>query len=172
MTEKNIVIDALELDYEGIFDINDFLTKIDQIIKQAGYVKTEKRRSEQVFQEGKVFSIELRPVKRKNPDVYLMVKMRISVTGLQNTSIVRGDRKINLQKGKIHIIFDAWHFSTIEFRWEAPWFIFFKKLAHKALSSTHIIDPPGVDEVAKDCHYMYDNIRAFLNLYRHVEERR
>jgi hypothetical protein len=172
MTEKNLVIDGLELDYEGIFNMHDFLDKIDELAAKRGYAKSEKRREEHVYPSGKSFSIELKPTKVKNPDLWLTIKMRINIKDVKDTIVKREKRKVRLQKGKIHIIFDAWVFSTIEFKWEAPWYTFFRKVFQKAFSLTHIISAPETGEVSADCHYVYDNLRAFLNLYRYMKEKK
>ena len=46
MVEKTLVIDGLELNYKGLFDVNGLLKKIDKNIGARGYSKGEKRREE------------------------------------------------------------------------------------------------------------------------------
>ena len=65
MSEKKLVIDGLELHYEGLFDLNNMLNAIDKYAAERGYSKGEKRRQEKVTPSGKEFNIELRPTKVK-----------------------------------------------------------------------------------------------------------
>ena len=170
MTEKNLVIDGLELNYEGLFNIDHLLSKIDEVTAKVGYSKVEKRREEHVAPSGKKFHIELRPTKRMSEDDWLTIKMRIFITELKDVVVTREGRKIKLQSGKIHIIFDSFVFGSHEWKWESPWFTFMKKLFEKVAFKIWTEKHEG--KVSEDTHYVYDQIRGFLNLYRYGEERK
>lgn len=170
MTEKNLVIDGLELDYEGVFDMGQLLAKIDEAASKKGYSSSEKRREEHVTPSGKEFHIELRPTKRMSEDDWLTIKMRIFITNLKDVAVVREKRKVKLQSGKIHIIFDSFVFGSHEWKWEAPWFTFAKKLYEKI--AYKIWTDKYEDLVSGDTHFVYDEIKGFLNLYRYGEERK
>ena len=64
MTEKNLIVDGLELHYKGLFDLQRLLKEIDRYSSERGYTKGEKRREEKITTSGKEFSMELRHIKR------------------------------------------------------------------------------------------------------------
>ncbi len=165
MTEKNLVIDGLELKYKGLFNIRDLLDKIDSLTKERGYKKFEKRRKEIVKTTGKEFSMELRPIKKKTEFYELMVNIRISITNLQEVEVVVDEIKKKMHKGEINIIFDAYTLTDYKARWEqTPWYFFLRLMFEKVFFKVHT--DKYVGEVMDDTHFIYNNLRAHLHLQR------
>jgi len=163
MSEKKLYLDGLELNYEGLFNLNSFLKAIDGLIKQRGYVKGEKRREEIIKSTGREFSIELRPVKKKTDYFVLMVKMRIYITDMTDVEVVKDDVRTIMNKGKVYIIFDAWTTTDYEFQWQQkPLFYFLRNLFERVIYKFHT--DRYSDELVDDTHFMYNNIKAFFNL--------
>jgi hypothetical protein len=163
MSEKNLYLDGLELDYEGTFDIKELLKTIDGLIKQRGYSKGEKRREEVIREKGKAFSMELRPVKKKTDYFVLMIKMRIHITDMTDVEVIKDDMKTMMNKGKVSILFDAWTTTDYEFRWEKkPLFYFLRNLFERTIYKFHTDRFAG--ELVEDTRFIMNNIRAFLNL--------
>ena len=163
MSEKKLYLDGLELDYEGLFDLNALLKAIDGVVKDRGYTKGEKRREDIIKSTGREFSIELRPVKRKTDYFVLMVKMRIYITNMTDVEVLKDDVRAMMNKGNISIIFDAWTTTDYEFRWEqSPLFYFLRNLFERIIYKFHT--DRYADELIEDTHFMYNNIKAFLNL--------
>jgi len=168
MTEKKLVIDGLELHYAGLFDLDELLKEIDKACAERGYTKNEKRRVEITKPEGKEFSIELRPTKRKTEYFVLMLKIRIDITNLKEVDIIKDNRRARVQEGKVDGLFDAWTTSWYEFRWEQkPLYYFLRNMYERFVKIIHtdIHD----DEVADDCHYVHTQVKAFLNLHQFLE---
>ena len=168
MVEKRHVIDGLELHYDGIFDLKELLTAIDKYTHERGYGKSEKRRQEIVKEEGKIFSMELRPTKIKTEYYSLMIKIRINITNLEEVEITKGKgkRKTKMNKGNISMLFDAWENTDYMHRWEKkPIFYFLMILANKYWKMFHIGKFQG--ELVEDTHYIHKNITAFLNLHHY-----
>ena len=165
MSEKRLVIDELELNYSGLFDINELLNAIDQIAADKGYSKQEKRRTETVTQTGKEFYMELRPVKRKTAYYVLMLKLRISIHNMKEVEVRRDDKKVILNEGEIKILFDAWTTTDFEFRWESnPIYYFLRNMFERAFWKVHT--DRYLDELVEDCHFLHRNIKAYLNAHR------
>ena len=163
MSEKKLYLDGLELTYEGLFDLRELLKTIDGLIKQKGYVKGEKRRAELVRAAGREFSIELRPVKKKTDYFVLMVKMRVSITDMTDVEVVKDDIRTIMNKGSINILFDAWTTTDYEFQWQQkPLFYFFRNLFERVIYKFHV--DRYADELMDDTHFLYNNIKAFLNM--------
>jgi len=163
MSEKKLYLDGLELNYEGLFNLNELLKAIDSIIKDRGYAKGEKRREETIKSTGREFSMELRPVKKKTDYFVLMIKMRISVTNMTDVEVLRDDVRTIMNKGNVSIIFDAWTTTDYEYRWEqSPLFYFLRNLFERVIYKFHT--DRFADELIDDTHFFYNNIKAYLNL--------
>ncbi len=166
MSEKKILIDGLELHYEGMFDLNEFLKAIDKFTAEKGYGKSEKRRQEAISTSEKEFSMELRPTKAKTEYYSLMIKIRIHITNIRDVTVVKNKLKTKMQKGDVSMIFDTWTTTDFEMRWErSPIYYFLRMVFIKFIwrVSTEKWDSEGID----DTHAIYDNIKAHLNLYRY-----
>ena len=53
MTTKRLVVDGLELNYDGMFSLKSLLDNIDKSLSSRGYAKNEKRRTEKVSEDKK-----------------------------------------------------------------------------------------------------------------------
>jgi hypothetical protein len=166
MPEKKIVIDGLELSYEGLFDLNDLLKAIDKYARERGYAKREKRRQEIVRPGGKEFSMELRPTKIKTEYYALMIKIRINITNLQEVEVLKNKVKTKLNKGNVSMVFDAWALTDFRRRWEQkPLYYFLRTLVDKFIYKFYSDKFHG--ELIEDCHFLHTNIKAYLNLHRY-----
>ena len=165
MSEKRLVIDELELHYNGLFDINGLLKTIDAITIDKGYTKQEKRRTETVTPTGKEFYMELRPVKRKTAYYVLMIKLRISIGNMKEVEVIKDKTKVILNEGEIKILFDAWTTTDFEFRWEQkPIYYFLRNMFERVVYKIHT--DRYLDELVDDCHFFHKNIKAYLNVHR------
>jgi hypothetical protein len=165
MAEKQVVVDGLELNYNGLFDAEKLLKTIDELTAQRGYEKFEKKREELVKSSGKDWSIELRPIKKKSDWEILMVKMRIQANGITDVEVLKDGKKERLQKGQIYIIFDAWKVTDWEGRWEQkPWLYVLRTFFEKAFFKVHSDKYAG--ELIDDTHFIFNNVKAHLNLHR------
>ncbi|MBR9691837.1 hypothetical protein GOV06_03535 [Candidatus Woesearchaeota archaeon] len=166
MGEKKLVIDGLELHYEGVFDLNEFLKAIDKYSAERGYHKLEKRRQERTRPTGKEFSIELRPTKVKTEYYMLQIKIRVNITNMQEVEVVKDKVKTKLSKGNISMIFDAWAISDYKYRWEnKPYYYLLRTLVDKFIYKLHSDKYHG--ELIEDTHFLHTNIKAHLNLHRY-----
>ncbi|MBD3354919.1 hypothetical protein GF361_02960 [Candidatus Woesearchaeota archaeon] len=165
MSEKKIVIDGLELHYEGLFDLDELLSAIDKYSKERGYSKSEKRRHETIKPESKQFSMELRPAKVKTEYYSLMLKIRINITNLKEVEVKKDKVKTKLNKGDITMLFDAWAVTDYRNRWEnKPLYYFLMTVVDKFIYKFHSDKFHG--ELIEDTQYIYQNIKAHLNLHR------
>ena len=170
MVEKQLYIDALELNYKGLFNVRDLLDTIDKLVKERGYKKSEKIRQELVKKGSKYLTIELRPTKAMTEYYSLMIKMRITIDNLKEVDVIIDNRKRKMQSGDINIIFDAWTTTDYEFRWEQKawaWLLrgFFEKIFFRVHTDKY------VSILIDDTHYIYNNVKAHLNLHRFITKK-
>ena len=165
MAEKNLIVDGLEINYSGLFDLQGLLKTIDDMTASRGYRKAEKRRAEEVTETGKEFSIELRPSKVKQAEVALSMKIRISVKNLQTVDVTIDNLPAKLDTGDVNVIIDGWEVTDWESRWEqTAWYMFFRNLYDRFIKK-FVGKYEG--EVIDDTHFVYNNIKAHLELHKY-----
>lgn len=168
MVEKNLLVDGIKFEYEGLFDLQKLLYKIDELTIKKGYARVEKERSQKVGQNGKDFFIELRPTKKPHPYHMLMIKIKIYAEDVKIVDVKIDGVSDKLERGKVKIIFDGWEYTDFMFRWEQkPWYHVarnvFDKFVYKFIGKYS-------GTVVEDTHYLYDNIKAYLELHRYAIE--
>ncbi|MBD3248974.1 hypothetical protein GF336_02935 [Candidatus Woesearchaeota archaeon] len=167
MSEKKIIVDGLELNYEGIFDVKSLLDVIDKSCAEKGYVKQEKRRNEEIKEKGKDFYIELRPTKVKTAYFALLIKIRLHITNITEVEVIVDGKTRKLSKGNVHAVFDAWTITDIQNRWEqTPWYYFLRILVNQYI--WRVGPDKFVDELIEDTHYIYNNLEGALELHRFI----
>lgn len=165
MAEKNLLIDGLELHYEGLFDVNELLKAIDRYCADRGYSKSEKRRTQKVTASGRELSMEMRPTKVKTEYQTFRIKIRLHITNITDVEVLRGKAKTKLNKGDVTMIFDAWSITDYKGRWEnKPVYYAFRKMIDKFVYN--FLDKM-TGEVVGDTHYIYKNVKAFLELHKY-----
>jgi hypothetical protein len=165
MVEKTLVLDGLELNYQGIFDLNKLLRTIDELLSERGYKKSEKIREEIIKPTGKYFNIELRPGKAMTEFYSLMIKIRIEISDLQEVEVIVDNVKRTMNKGNVNMLFDAWTTTDYEHRWEqTPWYWILRGFFEKFFFKVHTDKYFNV--LVDDTHHIYNNVKAHLNLHR------
>ncbi len=167
MSEKNLVINGLEIRYSGIFNFDEFYGFLNHVLEERGYHKHEKRFEETVKPTGKDLFIELRPVKTKTSYFSFMLKIRIEIKNIKEVTVTVSDQPASFQEGDIFILFDAFATTDYDQRWgmnPVPYFI--KGFIHKYIYHFKL-EEGFMGEVAGDCKYVHQQVKAHLNLYRY-----
>jgi len=166
MVDVDTVIEKRKIVYEGLFSMTELYRLIDDYFGELAYDKAEKRMVESIREGGKYIEMHLEPY-RKVTD-YLQYRIHIKIIGekVKEVEVEKDKRKIRLNKGKLQLIFDAYLDSDYEERWEdKPIYYFFRTLYNKFVMIPTI--SKNKDEVKKHCLDLMENIKSFLNLYRH-----
>src|SRR3989338_5144808 len=108
MVEKNLLINNKKISYQGLFRASELFSVIRRALEEKGYAYTEKKNEELVTSEGRMLQLELRPVKQVSPYMQFMVKIRISLDNVTETSTEVSGIKQRYQQGNVTIAFDAW----------------------------------------------------------------
>ncbi len=167
MTEKKILVDDLRLQYAGLFDITELYRLFDELIHERGYVKLEKKFDQYMAKHGRQIYLEIRPVKEFEQDFLSTMKIRIKMSDVKDIVMDNNGAKKQYNQGSILIIFDGWTTTSYEFAWETkPVFVFLRMLVDKYIYKVSFGKYEG--EIINDVHYMYDRVKAHLNLYRYA----
>ena len=165
MVEKILVINHRTITHKGIFRVDELFNTINSALEKLGYQKQEKKSEETVFPSGKKTYVELRPFKIKTNYVTLMIKIKISLDKvIETTKEIDGVKK-TFQEGDVNIVFDAWSVTDYAARWGMkPLFFFVKSVINKYIY--HFPSEENfVGELKSDAGYLSDQLRALFGLY-------
>lgn len=166
MAERELIVDHIRLEYEGLFDARELLSMIDRYFRDKGYDKRELRNIEQVKPEGKYVEIEYLPWKKTTDYVKNEIWIRLIMSDLKEVEVEKDGVKVKLNQGKIQFVFDGYLTTDYENRWEAkPTFFLVRTLFDKYFLKTYIDKYKGV--LVDDVQLLHSTIKSFLNLYRY-----
>lgn len=167
--EKFLLINNRQLKYKGVFRVDELFSAVNKAIEERGYTKREKKSEETVTNEGRSTYVELRPFKDITNYISLMIKIKIQLNGITETTTKIKEEKRVFQQGDVLVTFDAWLMSNYRDRWGMkPLFYFLKGMANKYLVKGSIeTDAPG--QLAQDTAVIYARIKKQLNSYLDAE---
>ncbi len=167
--EKNLIINGRELNYSGVFRAEELFAAINRALEERRYITREKKTEESVRETGRRTFMELRPYKEKSNYVTLMLKLRMYLENISETTkeskSMNQVMKRSFHQGEVKIIFDAWVLTDYESRWGMkPWAYFLKGLFNKFIY-TFPLEAGWVDELAADTAFVYGRARKLLDSY-------
>ncbi len=165
--EKELIINNRELKYQGVFRAEELFSALNRALEERGYVKREKKTEELVTEAGKRTYLELRPYKEKTNYLVLMLKIKVLLDNITETTETVQHEKRKFQQGKVEIIFDSWILTDYSDRWNLKPVVFFTKaLINKYLYKFPIEE--GIrGEVVQDTAYIYAQIKKLLSSYKY-----
>lgn len=169
MAERQIIVDHMRLKYEGLFDVTQLYTMINEWFREKGYDKKERKNVESVLPTGKYIELEIEPWKKITDYAKFVIKLRIVMNDVKEVEVVRDGSKVKLNQGSVQIVFDGFLETDYEGRWEQkPTFFFLRTLFDKFVFKpyTERFKEKLIDEV----NQLYSNVKGFLNLYRYSTE--
>ena len=170
MVETDLVVDAKELRYKGVFKIDELFKVINKSVEARDYSKSEKRSEEVVTEAGRRVFLELRLKKEVGPGAFLSIKIRITLDSLTEKIELISRQKRNVHHGDVLIVFDGWLETKYEDRYhKAPIRFFLKGLINKYV---YPILPEGKykNEVRSDINFIESEILTSLKVYRQGDE--
>ncbi len=165
MVERKILVDEESMDYEGLFNLIELYSIIDDYLKIKGYDKFEPLNEEHVYPAGKHVHIVLTPMKWHTDYVRKCLKIEIMMDDIKEVETEVDKVKVKLNQGKIKILFSG----TLETDWEGRWeqrpiYFFIRTLFDKYIYRKHTKD--FEIEIISDLNELREKMGAFLNLYR------
>lgn len=165
MAEFNLIIDNKELNYSGIFSVDDLLQKINQLLDQRGYQRVEKKSEETVTPEGKEFYLELRPFKAQTNYMRLWLKIKLHLTKVTDVTKEVQGRKRLFQQGDVHLVLDAWVMTDYEDRFGRKSFIYFLKAVINKYLYKFPLEEKFLREVGSDGMFLFTDVQNYLENY-------
>jgi len=164
--ERNLVINNRQLKYSGIVLLDELFNVIEHALQEKGYEKREKKAEETVTETGRNYYLELRPFKVKTNYVTLMIKIKVEVNDITDSTQDFDGIKRNFEKGNMVVSFDSWLLTDYHNRWGMKPFVYFwKALVNKWIYS-YPLESGFEGELVGDTAYIYNKIKKLLNKYR------
>lgn len=155
-----------KITYEGIFNYSDLIILIDSFFKKRGFTKQVIRHSEEVTKSGRQVSLRIRPHREKKK-AELEVQVWLEIKNMTKIKKEVDGLTLNLDKGKVSIVVDAYAITNVRGQWEAkPEYTFIKTIFEKFLFSGKSKD--YAEWVSADANDFIDEVRSFLNLNKYV----
>ncbi len=165
MVERKLLVDEETIEYEGLFNLIELYSIIDDFLKLKGYDKFESLNEESVYPSGKEIHILIDPTKWHTDYVRKVLKVNILMKKVKEVETEVDKVKVKLNQGKISIEFSAFLETDWEGRWEQkPIYYFIRTLFDKYIYRKHTDDFES--EIVSDCHELREKMGSFLNLYR------
>ena len=166
MVETQIIVDGLNLEYDGLFSARELYMLIDKFFKDHMYDKREVSNMEKVEAHGKFIEIEFQPYRKMSDYVKFIIRIKLSMRDVKEVEIEKDGHKLKVNKGKVRFIFDGFLETDYEGRWEGkPMYVFvrtvFNKFVYKVYTARF------EEMLTQDVDTLYNEIKAFLNLYRY-----
>ncbi len=165
MAERRIIVDNLKLSYAGYFKATELYQLIDNFLREKGYDKREIRNQEHVTRDGKYVELEIEPWKKITDYANTKIRIELKMFNLTDAIVKSGGRKEKLNKGRVHIRFDAYLETDYEHRWESrPVYLFIRTIFDKFIYASYTRQFEG--ELAENTQELYEVVKGFLNLYK------
>lgn len=165
MSEKKLLVDEESLDYEGLFNLLELYSIVDDFLKQKGYDKFEPLNEESVYPDGKNIHVKLTPMKWHTDYVKKSLKIEMQMHDIKEVETKIDKVTVKINQGKVKILFSAWLETDWEGRWEhKPFYYFIRTIFNKYIYRKHTHD--FETEVIEDINDLRTKLGSFLNLYR------
>ncbi|MBR9675686.1 hypothetical protein GOV05_01625 [Candidatus Woesearchaeota archaeon] len=169
MAEKATLVEGDKIAYEGLFELKELMSLINSYIKQVGYDKKVVKNEQQVFDNFKQLSIELKPLKKITDYIKFEMKIKIEGREIEDVELRIDDRLRHMQKGRLSIVFFATMHTDYEGTWEQkPEYFFVRTLFNKFVYRAKMTQ--WESQLKEQVAHLKAEISSFLNIQRFHEK--
>jgi len=166
MVERKILLDELELEYEGLFDSKELFGILDEFFNLKGYDKFEVLNMEQVMKNGKELRLKIDYKKWHTEYVRKDVLVEIVMQRLKEVEAKIDGSKVNINQGSLKMLFTGTLETDYEGRWEYnPVYFFLRTIFDKYVYRSQRKDFES--EIISDVNEVMGKLGSFINLYRY-----
>ncbi len=168
MSELRIIVDHLKLDYSGVMDLKEFFKLLSNWFNERGFHKKEDKNEEQNLPGGKFIEYEISPWKKiTNYNKYIF-KIRALFENLKKVEVMKDNKKVKVDQGRVLIYFDGFLEHDYESRWDdRPLLLFIRSLYDKFVHKVYT--ERFEHRLTHDMHKLYNEIEKLFNTYRHYK---
>jgi hypothetical protein len=123
--ERVRLVDEAGLNYSGPMNVQEFITKIDEVIDGLGYNKRELSFSEKIKENKKDITLAYEPWKNITTFAKYVMAVQISITDIKDECIKLDGKNYNLQKAKVSGRLSSFVETTTQWHWHTQPIIYF-----------------------------------------------
>jgi hypothetical protein len=165
MSELRIIVDHMQLEYSGLFELNNFFKMIDAWLFERLYEKRTNKNFEENTPNGKFIEWEIASWRKMTDYVRNIIKMRVLMYDLKKVEATRDKEKVKLTQGKVIIYFDGYiEFDYLHVWDEHPVLHFLRTLYDKFIFKAYT--ERFEQRITYDVHHIYDMTEKYFNMYR------
>ena len=170
MVEKKQVLYDLRTTYNGPLSVEDFYAEVDNWIKEKGFEKEPKKKSEHVTKTGKKIEWVIEAHRHLDDLHYSVIVMRALLDNIKEVVIKKDGKKIRINNGVVFINIDGFIQSHIHgsFFQIKPVYYFMRALIDKFIYNFWSFKYDGA--VNADGHDLFKRIRSFFNVQKYKYE--
>lgn len=165
MVEKKFVVYELRITYTGPVKIVDFYKEVEDWMKNKGFNKELKKKTERLTPKGKQIDWTIEMWKNITTFAKEIVRLRAAISNVKEIEIKRRSKRLKTQHAEIFLIIDGILETYLSQRWEqTPWFYFIRAMIDKYIWNFWWLKNDPI--VSADTFDFHKNMRAFFNLQK------
>src|SRR3989344_8722039 len=99
MSERRLVIDHMKVSYDGLFDLHELYSLINQWLKDKGFDLREQRNQEHVKANSKYIEVEMLPWKKITDYARHVIRLNIRILSMKDAVVEEDGKRVKLNKG-------------------------------------------------------------------------
>ncbi len=165
MSEKQIISPESSISYEGFFEPKQLFRVIEKWLKENHYDQVEKEAFEKATDAKRFVKYSLEPFKKINDYAKFIIKLKITLSDVEDVIVEYEDNKIPMSKGKVKVSLTGVLETDYENKWEAkPVYFFLITVFNKFIFKTEMAYVKS--RLKDEINSLKFEIKSFLNLYR------
>ena len=167
MVEKKQVLYDLRTAYNGPFIVEDFYAEVENWIKEKGYEKEPKKKSEHVTKNVKKIELVIEAHRRLDDLNHSIVVLRALLDNIKEIVVKKEGKKMRINNGDVLISIDCFIQSHMHgsFYQVKPVYYFIRALIDKYIYNFSTDKHDG--KVNSDCRDLFKRIRSFFELQKY-----
>jgi len=166
MVERRIIVDAVKVGYNGLFDATELYKLVDYYFRERAYTKHELRNFEHVYPSGKQIEIIIEPYRKITDYAKYVIRVIIIMGNVKEVTVEQDKKKVKLNQGEVEVQFDGYLELDYEHRWEKkPMFYFIRAVFDQYVYK--INNERYEAGLVTEVNDLRDQVKAFLNLHRY-----
>ncbi|MCF7862248.1 hypothetical protein K9M79_08490 [Candidatus Woesearchaeota archaeon] len=168
--ERVRLVDESGLNYSGPMNVQDFITKIDQLIDSLGYNKRELSFSEKIKEDGKIITLSYEPWKNVTTYAKYVMAIQFSITGIKDEHMKLDGKDYKYQTAKVSGRLSSFVETTTQWHWHTqPFYYFILGIIDKYIWHLrwYSILSNYDEQVNADLGQIKYELESFLNTYQY-----
>lgn len=166
MSDLRIIVDHIQLEYSGLFDLNGMFKMIDGWLFERGYEKRTNKNFEETTPTGKFIEWEIASWFKQTDYIRNIIKVRMLFYDLKKVEATKDKEKAKVTQGRVIMYFDGYiEFDYLHYWDEHPVLHFLRTIYDKFVFKAYT--ERFEQRITRDVHELYGLLEKYFNVYRY-----